>query len=82
MIAIAILLSGFIIRYDSLLGFVAWFIASLFFLTISRYLVDKILLPGSLLDEEISGDQNWGAALVEGGVAIVLALMLVPAFLG
>lgn len=82
MIAIAILLSGFIMRYDSLLGFLAWFVACLFFLTVSRYLVDKILLPGSLLDEEISQDQNWGAALVEGGIAIILALMLVPAFLG
>ena len=82
LIAIAILLSGFVIRYDSLLGFAAWFIASLFFLAISRYLVDKILLPGSLLDEEISQDQNWGAALIEGGVSIILALMLVPAFLG
>ncbi len=81
MIAIAILLSGFIIRYDSVLGFLAWFVASLFFLTISRYLVDKILLPGALLDEEIRQDQNWGAAILEGGIAIVLALMLVPAFL-
>jgi uncharacterized membrane protein YjfL (UPF0719 family) len=82
MVAIAMLLSGFILRYDSLLGFLAWFVASLFFLIVSRYLVDKILLPGSLLDEEISADQNWGAALVEGGIAIILALMLVPAFLG
>ncbi len=82
MIAIAILLSGFIMRYDSLLGFLAWFVASLFFIIVSRYIVDKILLPGSLLDEEISRDQNWGAALVEGGIAIILALMLVPAFLG
>lgn len=82
MIAIAILLSGFIMRYDSVLGFLAWFVASLFFLIVSRYIVDKIILPGALLDEEISQDQNWGAALVEGGIAIVLALMLVPAFLG
>jgi uncharacterized membrane protein YjfL (UPF0719 family) len=82
MIAIAILLSGFIVRYDSLLGFLAWFIASLFFLVISRYIVDKVLLPGALLDEEISKDQNWGAALVEGGTAIILAMLLVPIFLG
>lgn len=82
MIAIAILISGFIVRYDSLLGFVAWFIAGLFFLIVSRYVVDKLLLPGALLDEEISRDQNWGAALIEGGVAIILALLLVPVFLG
>jgi len=82
MIAIAILLSGFIVRYDSLLGFLAWFVAGLFFLVVSRYIVDKLLLPGALLDEEISRDQNWGAALIEGGVAIILALLLVPVFLG
>ncbi len=82
MIAIAILLSGFIMRYDSLLGFLAWFVASLFFLMVSRYIVDKLLLPGALLDEEISRDQNWGAALIEGGVAIILAMLLVPVFLG
>jgi uncharacterized membrane protein YjfL (UPF0719 family) len=79
--AISILLSGYIIRYDSFIGFIFWFILSLFFLTVSRYIVDKLILPGSLLDEEISQDQNWGAALVEGGVAIILATLLVPAFL-
>jgi uncharacterized membrane protein YjfL (UPF0719 family) len=79
--AVAILLSGYILRYDSLFGFVVWMVLSFIFLIVSRYLVDKILLPGSLLDEEISRDQNWGAALVEGGVAISLALLLVPTFL-
>lgn len=82
LIAISLLLSGFIIRYDSLLGFVAWLILSLFFLLVSRYLVDKFIIPGALLDEEISQDQNWGAAFVEGSVAIVLALLMVQAFLG
>jgi uncharacterized membrane protein YjfL (UPF0719 family) len=82
LIAIAILLSGFIIRYDSVLGFLVWFVISLFFLIVSRYIVDRFLLPGSLLDEEIRRDQNWGAALLEGGVAIILALILVPVFLG
>jgi len=79
--AIAILLSGYIAQYDSLFGFVTWLIMSFLFLIVSRYIVDKLLLPGSLLDEEISRDQNWGAALVEGGVAVGLALLLVPAFL-
>ena len=82
MIAIAILLSGFIVRFDSLPGFLLWFVASLFFLLVSRYIVDKLLLPGALLDEEISEDQNWGAALIEGGVAIIIALLIVPVFLG
>jgi uncharacterized membrane protein YjfL (UPF0719 family) len=79
--AIAILLAGYIVRYDSLAGFALWFIFSLFFLVVSRYIVDKLILPGSLLDEEIHRDQNWGAALVEGGVALAIAFLLVPAFL-
>ncbi len=82
LVAISLLLSGFIVRYDSLIGFVVWFVLSLFFLIVSRYIVDKFILPGSLLDEEISQDQNWGAALIEGSVAIILALLMVQAFLG
>ena len=81
MTAIAILLSGYIIRYDSLPGFLGWFILSLFFIIVSRYIVDKFILPGALLDDEISKDQNWGAALIEGGIAIGIALLLVPVFL-
>jgi len=79
--AISILLSGYVIRYDSIIGFGIWFVFSLFFLIVSRYVVDKVILPGALLDEEISTDQNWGAALVEGGVALAIAFLLVPAFL-
>ncbi len=82
LIAISILLSGYIVLYDSLPGFAVWFVMGLFVLMVSRYIVDKMMLPGSLLDEEISEDQNWGAALVEGTVAIGIALLMVPAFLG
>ena len=38
------------------------------------------MLPGSLLDEEISKDQNWGAAIVEGASAIGIALVLTAVF--
>lgn len=80
--AISIILSGYIMAYNSLLGFAVWFVMGLFVLLVSRYIVDKFILPGSLLDEEISKDQNWGAALVEGSVAVGIALLMVPAFLG
>ncbi len=82
LVAISILLSGYIISYNSLPGFAVWFVMGLFVLMVSRYIVDKMMLPGSLLDEEISKDQNWGAALVEGTVAVGIALLMVPAFLG
>ena len=80
MVASSILLSGYIMHYDSLPGFAIWFVISVFFLVTCRYLLDKIMLPGSLLDEEISRDQNWGAALIEGGMAIIIALLVTAAF--
>lgn len=80
LVASSILLSGYIMHYDSLPGFAVWFVISIFFLVTCRYLLDKIILPGSLLDEEISRDQNWGAALIEGGMAIVIALLVNAAF--
>jgi len=82
LIAISVLLSGYIADYASLPGFLLWFVMSLFMLVVSRYIVDKLMLPGSLLDEEISRDHNWGAALVEGAVAIGIAVLMVPVFLG
>ncbi|MCB0283720.1 MAG: DUF350 domain-containing protein [Calditrichaeota bacterium] len=82
LVAISILLSGYIMYYSSIFGFIVWFVMSLFVLIVSRYVVDKLMLPGALLDEEIKNDQNWGAALLEGSVAVGIALLMVPAFLG
>ena len=80
--AIAILLSGYLMYYNSIFGFLLWFVIGLIVLLVSRYIVDKLMLPGSLLDEEITNDQNWGAALLEGSIAVGIALLMVPAFLG
>jgi uncharacterized membrane protein YjfL (UPF0719 family) len=80
-LAIGILLSGYIYYSWSLPGLFIWFILSTIMLMMFRYLVDKLILPGTLLDEEIARDQNWGAALLEGSMAIILALILNAAFL-
>ena len=80
LVAIGILLAGFIETSDSLLGFAVWFVICAILLVIFRYLIDKIILPGRLLDEEISKDRNWGAAMVEGGMAIMVALLITAAF--
>jgi hypothetical protein len=42
--------------------------------------MDKLILPGDLLDEEISKDQNWGAALIEGASSLVVAIIVNAAF--
>jgi uncharacterized membrane protein YjfL (UPF0719 family) len=76
LIAAGILLSGYLMKYDSFVGLALWFIIGAFLLMVCRTLIDKILLPKASLDAEISDDQNWGAALIEGCGAIGLALIL------
>ena len=78
--AVGLVLSGYIMKSDSLIGLACWFVISAFLLLVCRYLIDKLILPGSLLDEEISRDRNWGAAIVEGASALGLALLLTAAF--
>ena len=80
LIAIGILLSNYLMKYDSLIGLALWFIIGAFFLLVCRYLVDKAMLPGSLLDDEIQHDRNWGASFIEGASAIGLALILPSLF--
>ena len=82
LIAVAILLNGYVMRSDSLVGFVVWVPLSIILLLTSRYLVDKAILPSSPIDHEISVDQNWGVALIEGGTAIGIALVLNACFAG
>jgi uncharacterized membrane protein YjfL (UPF0719 family) len=76
MIAVGILLADYIAAYNSIPGLIFWIPISFFFLITGRYIADKMLLPGALLDEEISQDHNWGAALIEGAVAIIIALVV------
>jgi uncharacterized membrane protein YjfL (UPF0719 family) len=80
LLAVGLLISSYLQRYDSILGLVLWIVISAFLLLASRYLLDKLVLPGALLDEEISRDRNWGAAMVEGGAAIAVAFLLGTAF--
>ncbi|MCD6291869.1 MAG: DUF350 domain-containing protein [Deltaproteobacteria bacterium] len=76
MVAVGILLADYIAAYNSIFGLIFWIPISFFFLVTGRYIADKMLLPGSLLDEEISQDRNWGAALIEGSVAIIISLVV------
>ncbi len=80
LLAMALLLSGYLQNNDSLLGFAAWVPLSLILLFISRFAVDKILLPQADINEEIAKDENWGVALLEGSVAIGVALILNASF--
>lgn len=80
LVAMALLLSTYIQSSASLLGFVAWIPLSLILLLISRFAVDKVLLPQASISEEVGKDQNWGVGLLEGSVAIGIALVLNASF--
>ena len=78
--AIGIILSSAIEKSESLVILAIWFVEGTVLLLIARVLVDKIILPGSKLNNEIAKDQNWGAALISGGIAIMIAFLLNVSF--
>ncbi|MCD6273798.1 MAG: DUF350 domain-containing protein, partial [Deltaproteobacteria bacterium] len=61
-------------------AFFVWFVNGMVLIIISRFIVDKIILPRHRLDDEIRIDRNWGVALIEGGSAIILALLINASF--
>lgn len=80
LVAIGILMSHSIMITNSIPAFFVWFVNGMVLIIISRFIVDKIILPRHRLDDEIRIDRNWGAALIEGGSAIILALLINASF--
>jgi uncharacterized membrane protein YjfL (UPF0719 family) len=60
--------------------FAVWYLLSSTLLVLFRLFVDRLLLPGHSLDDELDRDRNWGIGLLEGASAIVVALALTGAF--
>lgn len=79
LVAVGVVLSAYLIRFDSLPGLALWFVLTTILLIAFRFLVDKLILPGKSLDDEIATDRNWGAAIVEGSCAVGLALLFTAA---
>jgi uncharacterized membrane protein YjfL (UPF0719 family) len=76
LVAVGLLIADYIAAYDSLPGLIVWIPISFFMLVTGRYIADKMLLPGVRLDDEISRDRNWGAALIEGGLSLIIAIIV------
>ncbi len=76
LVAVGLLIADYIAAYNSLFGLIVWIPISFFMLVTGRYIADRMLLPGVNLDDEISRDRNWGAALIEGGMALIIALVV------
>ena len=80
LVAIGILMSHSIMITNSIPAFCVWFINGMVLIVTSRFIVDKIILPKHRIDDEICFDKNWGVALIEGGSAIILALLINASF--
>jgi len=76
LVAVGLLIADYIAAYNSLPGLIVWIPISFFMLVTGRYIADKMLLPGVRLDDEISRDRNWGAALIEGGLSLIIAIIV------
>lgn len=80
LVAIGMILSNSVMFSMSVIAFVAWFVLGGILIFIMRALVDIVILPSHKIAEEITKDQNWGVALVEGGSAVIVAILLTASF--
>lgn len=78
--AVGVLISNTITKTTSIPAFCVWFVNGVVLIVVARFLVDRLILPGNKLDTEIQKDRNWGAALIEGGCAIIVAFLLNASF--
>jgi uncharacterized membrane protein YjfL (UPF0719 family) len=81
LLAMGLILGAAIANSDSLVALAVWAVVAAMLLIFGRFLADRFLLPGSALDHEIAKDRNWGAALIEGAVALGLAFIINASFL-
>ncbi|MGK0290311.1 MAG: uncharacterized membrane protein YjfL (UPF0719 family) [bacterium] len=79
LVAMGILLAAPLKSYSIPL-FIGWFVLGSSVLAMTRFILDRIIIPSEKLDKEIHTDQNWGIALLEGGFTILAAVLLVNIF--
>ena len=78
--AFGIALSHPIAQSASVVLFALWTLVGMISLSVLRVLVDWLIFPRHSLNQEIREDQNWGAGLIEGGLAVSVAFLLRGAF--
>lgn len=76
LVAFAWLLSYLIQHSDSIATLLIGGAASTLLLCFIRFAIDRLLIPGSKLNDEICRDRNWGAALIETATTLGAAFIL------
>ncbi len=80
LVAMGIIMSFPITNDGGFILFLFWFINGMVLLTLARLFLDKIIFHKSRLEEELVKDNNWGIALLEGALVIVIALIINSSF--
>mmetsp|Transcript_6781 Transcript_6781/g.17585 ORF Transcript_6781/g.17585 Transcript_6781/m.17585 type:complete len:703 (+) Transcript_6781:106-2214(+) len=75
LVALALVMSYPLAYYSSVLVVLPIALVGALALVLLRMVVDVLVLPGDRLDSEIKTDRNWGAALIEGAVAVGVAFV-------
>jgi len=75
LVALAFGMAQPIRQYGSIAVFVPVSLAGFGLLVVLRLAIDKLILPGDKLDQEIVRDKNWGATVIEGAVACAVGLI-------
>lgn len=74
MLATGVLASAPTQRTDEILTLLVFFVLGVIILQVVRLvIVDKVIMPSQELDQEIIRDHNWGAALCEGVISVMMA---------
>ncbi len=79
-ISFALLLAAYIALFDSIYGLLLAAVTAIIFVLLLHVLIDKFFFPKISLQQEISIDQNWGAALIEGFLLLDFCVVSVVAF--
>lgn len=80
LIAIGMIISFPLQETGNLVVLFFWFINGVVLLFISRLLLNLFFFKKKTLDYEIEKDQNWGIALIEGSIMIIIALIMKSSF--
>ncbi|BBM89930.1 hypothetical protein COTS27_01647 [Spirochaetota bacterium] len=80
LVAIANIIAYPLYSSYNLFLFVLYFINGTIVLIGSRFITDKVILSKSALRDEIVRDRNWGAATIEGTLALAISFILTAAF--
>ncbi len=80
LIAMGIIMSFPLQQEGGILFFLFWFVNGFVLLTLARFFLHKVIFNKGDLRHEIVVDNNWGIALIEGSLSVIIAIIINATF--